>query len=338
MALSGAAVLLVLVTTVPGLATSRILDQYAQPSTLEQAKSWLQAHRSENGAYLAMELYSPAMPRAKQVSLRQNSPAFEHLTSEQQARWLDIAPVKVVYLPFYSTRRGASDFYYDLRHYVDYDFVVTSSAVRARYENSPDLYEQQMSFYQALDAVVPEVKIFAPGAGRRGPEIRIYTITPAARSQIRASSTGLAAGDFRAAVSNIVGSHFQDFIKTVADHAAERRDFRQAARYYQPLYETLPPATRDNYLPQYATAVVQAELWDQAQPLLQRWRNLDPQNPMVAGYLGLTEAKRGQLVTAQAEFEACLQLAAGAPTWADLAKWARGQMEEWGLAAVELGP
>jgi len=323
-------VALALATSVgPGLTSARFLARQGEPGTLQQAKEWILQQRAQDGGpYLAMELYTPALPRAKQVWLRRNDPAFAKLTPAQQRLWVNIDPVKVVYLPFYTTRQGAADFYYDLRHYLDYDFVVTSSAVRGRYEQDRTRYRRQVAFYADLDAKVPDLKIFAPGEHGRGPEIRLYAITPETRTRLRRNLTPISQDDFRAAAGQVVGSHFQDFVKSVAGHARERGDAKTAATYFQPLYETTPPDQRDDILPAYADAVLRAEAWAQAEPLLQQWRRLDPSNPVPAGYLGVAHRQLGQIEQAAADFAACLELAAATNQHADFAAWIRPQLAE----------
>lgn len=313
----------------PGLASARFLARQGEPSTLQQAKEWiLQQRRPDGGPYLAMELYTPALPRAKQVWLRRSDPAFAKLTPAQQRRWLDIDPVKVVYLPFYTTRRGAGDFYYDLRHYLDYDYVVTSSAVRGRYEQDRARYRRQNAFYAELEAKVPDLKVFTPGENGRGPEIRFYAITPETRTRLSRSLTPISQDEFRAAAGQVVGSHFRDFVRSVAEHARERGDAKTAATYYQPLYETTPPDRRDEILPAFADAVLRSGAWAQAEPLLQRWQRLDPKNPVPTGYLGVAHHQMGLPDQAAAEYAASLELAAGSDEHAEFAAWIRQQQAE----------
>jgi len=327
MALVGV-VLLALVVTIPPMIESLLfVAKQGQPGTRQLAKDWILQHRDGNGPYLAMELYTPALPRAKQIRLRRGDPAFANLSPEQQRRWLDLDPVSSVYLPFYSTREGAADFYYDLRHYLNYDFVVTSSAVRQRYENSPARYRQQVKFYEDLETHLKDVQVFAPGPRRRGPEIRIYAITPEIRAHLKRTLPPLTRDDFRAAASAVQASHFHNFVKTVASHATERGDAKTSAAYFQPLYETLPPDQRDEFLPAYANATVHAGLWQQAEPLLRRWRRLDPANPVPVGYLGLVQRELGNPDQARVGFLACLDLAADKPQYAALTVWVRQQLD-----------
>ena len=84
MALVGV-VLLALVVTIPPMIESLLfVAKQGQPGTRQLAKDWILQHRDGNGPYLAMELYTPSLPRAKQIRLRRGDPAFANLSPEQQ--------------------------------------------------------------------------------------------------------------------------------------------------------------------------------------------------------------------------------------------------------------
>ncbi len=315
------AAVVVLVATLairPGLATSRFLTKQGLPGTQQLAKQWILSQQSGLGPYLAMEVYTPSLPRSRHISLRKNDPAFGHLSPEQQRRWLDFDPVKIVYLPFYSTRQGASDFYYDLRHFLGFDFVVTSSAVRGRYEKDPVRFAKQVEFYGDLDAQLPDVQVFAPEGVRRGPEIRIYTVDDAVRHRLATVKPLLSQDEFRAAAGKVVGSHFQVFIKTVAEDAYERGFFGIAATYFQPLYETTAPAEREQYLRPYALALLNSERWQQVEPLLQHWSKISTPDPEPRAYLGMAKTHLGNVEDAIADLKSALLLAGDAPQYSEL--------------------
>ncbi len=277
---------LALLVLVPGgFETGQFLLAQGRPGTLAQAKSWVMNDLADQDPYFAMELYTPALPRQKQLQLRRRDPALPYLDERQRARFFDLKPLHVVYLPFYSTSPHKSDFYYDLRHYLGYDFIVTSSFVRGRYEARPDLYPRQCRFYADLDRDTRLVRTFRPGKRGRGPELRFYGMDDAARRKITKDMPPVTENTFRRAAPGVVGSHFQDFVKTIADHALSRGMDGTAALYYQPLYATLPPVKRMEVLPVYATACARAGHWAEAEPLLEQWLKHDPNNPQAKMYL-----------------------------------------------------
>ncbi len=328
-AVAGAAAALVLLTALPGAWSSAgDLQRKGRPGTLQLSRDWLLDLSKGQDLFVAMELYSPRLPRAKQLELRRADPAFAHLSEEQRRRWLDLQPAHVVYLPMYTTSSNHSDFYYNARHFLDYDFVVTSSFVRGRYEADPGRYPAQNRFYQTLDRLVPAVKVFAAGSDRRGPEIRLYRIDAQTRQKLAAELPALSQEDFRRAAATVVGTHFQDFVKTVAEHAALRGDSATAATYYQPLFETLPPEQRDPYLPVYARALALAGRLEEAVPLCRRWVQLDGRDPTPHGFLGAAHQAAGRLEEARAELLACVNLARGVPGQQQLLDWAQDRLRE----------
>ena len=319
-------VLLLVVVAPAAWSSVEILLKKGRPGTLQLAREWLLERRGEGELYVAMEQYTPALPRLQDLEGRRQDPAFAHLDPQQRRRWLDMRPVRVVHLPMYSTGSNAADFFYDIRHFLDYDFVVTSSAVRGRYEDAPAEFPAQVTFYDRLDSSLQNVATFAGEGVRRGPEIRIYQVDDAARRSLARQLPGVAQSEFRAAAGKVVASHFRGFLNTVARHAAERGDYRRAADYYQPLYDSAPPQEKEQLLRPFARALTLAGNHDLARPLCQRWRRLEPDNPTPRGFLGAGYLAAGDAESARRELQACLDLAVSVPGQEQLAAWARDQL------------
>jgi hypothetical protein len=72
--------------------------------------------------------------------------------------------------------------YYEPRLFAETDYVMTSSAVRGRFEEDPGRFARQAAFYRWLDTSCRPVARFAPRPGLPGPELRLYQITDAARA------------------------------------------------------------------------------------------------------------------------------------------------------------
>jgi hypothetical protein len=80
----------------------------------------------------------------------------------------------LVSLPLHAVRPEITSAYYDLRHFVDFDAVVTTRAVSDRYRASPLRYPVHNRFYDDLDSYCDLLRVVIPGSGVRGAEIRIY--------------------------------------------------------------------------------------------------------------------------------------------------------------------
>lgn len=316
-----------LLTIQPALGSLDLLRQQARPGTLQQARDFMLS-QLPNDAALAMELYTPALPKQSQLDLRQQDPALANMSQDQQTRYLDLVPRSVTYLPFYTTRRGASDFYYDLRHFMPFDYIVTSSAVRSRYEQSPQLYPRQVAFYADLEQYGVSVKTFSPDPNTRGPEIRIYRIADQTRQAVAQSKPALTEGFEQPFSQALVGSHFQDFIQAAAQNAMAKQYVSLAALYYQPLYATTPTAQRGGLLPAYALAHLQLSNWTKAAHLLTELLQLTPNDAQATGYLGLAQAQLGQSELALIHYRRCLELARTAPVDQSMAHWAEARIAE----------
>lgn len=80
---------------------------------------------------------------------------------------------------------------YDPALYAAADYVVTSEAVRGRYEADPRRYAAQVSLYRWLDSHAVREAGFRSGAGVTGPGIVVYRLPEAERRALRAEGTGL---------------------------------------------------------------------------------------------------------------------------------------------------
>ena len=75
---------------------------------------------------------------------------------------------------------------YDPRLFAGVDWVVTSSAVRGRFESDPDLYPAPLGFYALLDSTAERAARFESRGTNTGPDITVYHLTDRTRAAIAA--------------------------------------------------------------------------------------------------------------------------------------------------------
>jgi hypothetical protein len=135
----------------------------------------------------------------------------------------------------YMSMAELSDFYYDLRHYLPVDIIVTSGTVLDRYERDPERYPRQVSYYRDLDNYTELLRVVSPGATTDGPEIRVYRFTDAGRQRL-VRDRGLHL-EF---VGKMKAPHLPVFIERVAAAALEKGMNSVAELYFDALRETTP--------------------------------------------------------------------------------------------------
>lgn len=74
--------------------------------------------------------------------------------------------------------------FYDLRLLHGVDYVLTSSAIRGRFEGDTVRYRVQRRFYRFLDEYAEHVASFRPGRGVSGPVVDAYRLGSRARGEI----------------------------------------------------------------------------------------------------------------------------------------------------------
>ena len=130
----------------PARSYVRFVQVQAAPSTRERSRDWI-VRRLSPTERIAADLYTAPL---------QDTP-FER--TDYVFSW-----AQVVSSPVELHDRG-------------YDIAMVSSAVYRRFLSQPGRYPREVAFYQALFATQELLAEFRPGAGGRGPVIRLYRLT-----------------------------------------------------------------------------------------------------------------------------------------------------------------
>jgi hypothetical protein len=319
----GILALLMLVCVVPtGLQTWRYHQTHGSLSTRQVAKQWITSVIPNEGTTLAMEVYAPHLPPDLRGEVTAD-PIFAKLSEPQKQALLGRPFYRYQLIPFYSTQPEFAAYYYDLRHYYAYDFIVTSSAVRDRYEASPDQFPKQNTFYRDLDRFATPVKTFSPDEHTRGPEIRLYRLTQQDKEEILAAHGTVQPSEYREWAPRLHSPHFLRFLENVATHAAIEQRFDLAAVYFQMLYESSPRDDRIGVTERLAEALKQAGRWDEAEAMYSELLRERPRHVVALMNLGYIEERRGENIRARELYERCVKL--DPKGWAG--QWARQRLE-----------
>ena len=243
-----------------------------------------------------------------QLHLARGEPeqVFDRLDEDQRQRLLQRPFFRHQYLPLYSTRVELSAFYYDLRHLLAHDYVVTSGAVRKRYEAEPERFPRQVAFYRDLENYARRVATFGGEDGARGPEIRIYRITPETRSRILADKGALPPDFHHPWLGQVHRPHLLGFLEGVGAHALERGRFEQAALFYRALLEVAPPEDQAFVRERLAYSRLRMGDLARARALYEELLAKRPDDGVALGNLGYVHEKLGDLETARRYYRRCV--------------------------------
>jgi tetratricopeptide (TPR) repeat protein len=299
---------LILVCVIPtGHRTWRYHRTQSGLSTRQLAKQWMTSAVPSEGTTLAMEMYAPHLPPDLRGEVTAG-PVFDKLSEAQRKTLLDRPFYRYQLIPFYSTQTHFAAYYYDIRHYYAYDYVVTSSAVRHRYEASPERFPEQIAFYRDLNRFATHMKTFSPGENVRGPAIRIYRLTQQDKDKILAARGTVRPGEYREWASRLHSPHFLKFLENIANHAAIKGYFEIAAVYFQMLYGASPPEDRINVTERLAESFKQLERWDEAEAMYNELLRERPRHVSALMNLGYIEERKGEIVRARELYERCARL------------------------------
>jgi len=176
-----------------GVAAARL----GRSTTQLEASRWCQAHVGDRELILS-EAYGPALMGHRRKTEMMSSSLFLTAGPEVRARYASLPAYHLVWLPLLiggyasihlpvagspavEVYRHAVDWNaaaYDLRLLRGIDYVITTGAVRGRFEADAARFGEQARFYAALDSLAAPVAVLAPDHDIEGPRITIYKLTP----------------------------------------------------------------------------------------------------------------------------------------------------------------
>lgn len=125
--------------------TIQSLTDNAKPDTRAQAKEWI-IQNLPSGAIIAQEFYTPDL-----------SPQTYHLLR----------------LPMDAVRPELIAPFYNIKWYTNFDYIITSEGVSARYQKQPEKFVPQIQFYKTLQKEWQQIASFS-GTNFSGPAIHIF--------------------------------------------------------------------------------------------------------------------------------------------------------------------
>jgi len=205
----------------------------ARPSSQTLANGFARQAADRHAAILS-ELLALTLPTPRTARV---SGLLMVLTPEQRARVESRRIYDIDVMPMHTIEPERSAFYYDLRHCLGHDYVVTSSAVRGRYLADSVRFRTQNRFYADLDHYGRLVQRYGGIVGVRGPEIRFYQIPPdSAAAMVRARGE-LPLDSAAVAQSGVNPAEWARFSEAVGRAALARGMNAMAERYYRASYQ-----------------------------------------------------------------------------------------------------
>ena len=222
-----------------GLATWRYHAEKARPGAAHLANRYFLDDPSRRHAHIAAELLGLSLPTARTLDAL---PAglLRRLTQRQRARLAERPIFDMDLIPMYSVQPGMSAFYYDLRHYTDYDYIAVSQAIRDRYRMEPERFATQLRFYGDLDRYGTLAARFGPGQGARPPEILLYHVLPESAAAFERDRGPMALDFAGISAGPLSMDDFMMFVEGVARAAFARGDWAAARHYYRLMWEAAP--------------------------------------------------------------------------------------------------
>jgi hypothetical protein len=178
----------------------------------------------------------------------------------------------------YMTNANGADVYYDLRHYLCYDYIIVTGTVHHRYVSLAGDFPRQNEFYEDLERYCELVRHFAASPDRLGPDVWIYAVRPETR-RILEDRGRVARGFHTPYMEKVRLDDLYAFLGFTGDLAARRDDWHAADLYLGTLLD-LRPEIREEMLLTVAHAKYRAGNLAEAAELcaeLLRRRPGDPQ-------------------------------------------------------------
>lgn len=307
----------------PARGTLRYFDQQSVQSTQQLAKKWVEETFEPDDTYFVLEQYGPSLPTDDRDALKE-SKIYEFLGEEQRQILLARPYYKYQIIPMYSTRSELTEFFYDLRHFLAYDYVVVSSSVKGRYRRDRESFPRQNQFYDDLERFAEEAKVFTPKDAGRGPAIWFYRMTTEGRDALKTERGTLPRDFCEPYLEKVFPPHFLAFLENVAAHAYEQDEFEIAELYYEQVHKYAEEPARSGVLVPMAYANLRAGRYNRARRDYMRILSREPNNVVALGNLGYVMLQLEDIPAARQYLERCLQVTQDP----DAREWAQSLLDE----------
>ena len=322
-----AAAALALGVCVPALAlTWQYHRRVGAPSTQWQARRFITEQLPRDRNFFAAELYTVQLPSTEVREQLKASRVFQRLDEQQRARLLSMPVYEYTFIPMYSTRVELSAFYYDLRHFEVYDYLLTSGAVRRRYEASPSRYPQQCGFYKDLQTYAVLEQRFVPSAHVRGPEIECYRLTDEGKQRLLADRGPLQPNWYVPYLDRLHSPHFDAFLESVGGDAYVRERYDLAQLFYQTLLDVAKPNERPRWLFKAAYSHMRNGDLEVAKQEFEEQLRDNPNDSSALADLGLVCERMGDTARARSLYQQLIATDRNP----ELTEWARHQLDALG--------
>ena len=312
----------VLLLSMPSASLARFLRAQGAVSTQQAAADWFVAHAVPDTTTIVTERYGPHLledPRLNEGL----DPVFARLSEEQRDRLFDRPFFVHQIIPMYSARVHLTAYYYDVRHWLAYDYVVTSGSVRNRYEGDPRRFPRQVQFYRDLDEYAEVVADFAPGPGLRGPRVTIHRFRSDAAARLSRERGPHDVTHYREWGDRLHRPDFMSFAEQVAVHSEQEGAHALASVYYEVLAETADDDLRPYWIERAGVTALNADDVPRARVMFESLLQQQPRSVVAMGNLGLVAERQGRLDDARTWYQRCIE----ADEEGTAARWARRRLD-----------
>jgi dolichyl-phosphate-mannose-protein mannosyltransferase len=210
--------------------------EIGRPTTQSLANRYLRGLAPRENPHVLAEVLSVSLPTPRTTG--SVSPVLLNaLTTDQRRRVAARTLYDIDFMPMYSVQPWMSAPYYDLRHAVAHDYVVTSASIHDRYRADSLRYATQMGFYRDLDHYGTLVRSFGAADGARGPEVRFYRIAPESGAALMRARGELRLDSTTVRPDSLIVPDWVSFTEAVGRAARARGDRAMAERYYAAAYD-----------------------------------------------------------------------------------------------------
>jgi tetratricopeptide (TPR) repeat protein len=318
-------VLLALIVLAPPVAaTISYHERLSRPSTRQLARRYLDQGLDVPHPYLALELYTLQPPAEEYLHSSVHQAVLAHLDDEQRALLLGRRFYPYVFIPLLTLQPERTALFYDLRLYRPYTHLVTSSAVRGRYEAHAEEFPAQVAFYADLGRYATLERVFGEGDGARGPRLCVYRLTERTWAELERDRGPLAADWLEHRPWASGSPQLREFLETIGRHAYERGLLAHAERMYDGLYPLLDEDAQVALSWRLGLLKIESAEWTAAGRLFARWLQAHPDDPGGLANLGLVHQEMGDVLEARRCYERAIAVAPADPA----ASWARQRLAE----------